>query len=137
LYYYLISRPAGDRVDLLALTQVERRRYIDTQWSTVIEEQKTLVYQMWKPIVSSIDLDAIFNPPAICTPAQTQHCAAIRHNLQVSFLLAIDSCIDIRVQFEVAVEARSTEPLLPNYPKIKSDYRGLMPSSPIGEICQP
>jgi hypothetical protein len=75
---------------------------------------------MWKLIVSSIDLYAIFNPPAICTPAQTQHCAAIGHNLQAGFLLAIDSCIDIRVRFEVALEAEAAEPLLPNYSKIKS-----------------
>ena len=81
---------------------------------------KAVIHNMWKPIVGCIDLEAIFDPPAICTQAQLQDCAAIKHNLQASFLLGLDACINIRVRFEVRFEASAATPLLPSYPNVRS-----------------
>jgi hypothetical protein len=51
---------------------------------------------MYPSIVDYLDIDAVFDPPAACTPDQLVHCQEIRYNLQTSFVLAVDAYISIR-----------------------------------------
>jgi hypothetical protein len=51
LHENLIARPLNDRMDLLALTAAERRRYVDTRWPAAIGDQKVMIHNMWRPIV--------------------------------------------------------------------------------------
>jgi hypothetical protein len=114
LYESLKTRPLKTRVDLLVLTPVERRQYVDSQWPQDDQEQKNIIYNMWRPIIDHLDLDAIFDLPNMCTVEQIGHCTTIRHNLQTSFILVIDRNIDIWVRFQKVKEATTT-PRLPEY----------------------
>jgi hypothetical protein len=59
-----------------------------------------------------MDLDAIFDPPRVCTPEEV----ALRHtiplNFQTSFVLALDAYIDIRVRYRQGLLANPQYRLL-------------------------
>jgi hypothetical protein len=100
------------------MTPQERRLYVDTQWPADIQAQKAIVFNMWKPVIGYLDLNATFNPPAQCRAAQIQYCNAIRYNLQTSFVLALDACVDIRVGYEEKLfEYWRDMPTFANFPQ--------------------
>jgi hypothetical protein len=77
----LISLRGDSRIDFLTMTPQERRLYVDPQWPADIQAQKAIVFNMWKPVIGYLDLNATFNPPAQCRTAQIQDCNVIRYNL--------------------------------------------------------
>jgi hypothetical protein len=81
LYDNLLAQPQGAQLNLLQLTAAENMRYISSQWPANGEDQESLVFNMWTPIVDYIDLNVIFDPPNTCTPEQKQHCRNICYNL--------------------------------------------------------
>jgi hypothetical protein len=105
LYTELIDRVGPARVDLLGLTAQQRRQYIDTQWPQGAEDQKRLISNMYPSIVDYLDIDAVFDPPAVCTPDQLVHCQEICYNLQTSFVLAVDAYINIRIRYRQGIKA--------------------------------
>jgi hypothetical protein len=119
LYTELISRAGELKVDLLTLTPQQRRPYIDAQWPQDLNDQKRIVYNMYGSIVDFLDIEAIFDPPSVCTDEQVLDCHQIRYNLQTSFILAVDAYINIRLRYREGISVNNTYHL-PGYPRVKS-----------------